>query len=136
MLNFPEGYNLGHAQPNGRFFRLWDPCPVPAGGLACDLPPIHDRLAWRVDTLRVQVKRYFNPPEEVVFVPQAQVDAIVNGTLTAMAPAPTATSLPLTETPVPLPSLTPTPIPASLALTGIRHEYQQFNNCPRQASRW
>ena len=98
-------------------------------GLAYNLPPIHDRLAWRVDTLRAQVKRYFNPPEQVVFVPQEQVDAIVSGTLTAMAPTPTSTSLPLTATAVPLPSLTPTPIPASLALTGIRHEYQKFNNC-------
>ena len=98
-------------------------------GFAYNLPPIHDRLAWRVDTLRVQIKRYFNPPEQVVFVPQEQVDAIVSSTLTAMAPTPTSTSLPLTETPVPLPSLTPTPIPASLALTGIHHEYQQFNNC-------
>ncbi len=36
---------------------------------AYNLPPIHDRLAWRVETLLVQIKRYFNPPEEVVFTP-------------------------------------------------------------------
>jgi len=98
-------------------------------GLAYNLPPIHERLAWRVDNLSVQIKRYFNPPEQVVFVPQEQVDAIVAGTLTALAPTPTSTSLPLTATPLPPPSLTPTPIPASIALNGIRHEYQQFNNC-------
>jgi tetratricopeptide (TPR) repeat protein len=100
--------------------------------LVYNLPPVHDRLAWRVDTLRVQVKRYFNPPEEVVFVPQEQVDAIVNATLTALVPTPAPTLLPaLTETPSPTPVPSPTwaPVPESIALNGIRHEYQQFNNC-------
>ena len=99
-------------------------------GLVYNLPPIHDRVAWRVENVRVAVKRYFHPPEQVVFVPQEQVDAIVAATLTAIAPTPTATPLPvLTVTPLPLPSLTPTPIPQSIALDGIRHEYQKFNNC-------
>lgn len=100
--------------------------------LLYNLPPVHDRLAWRVDNLRVQVRRLINPPEEVVFVPQEQVDAIIEGTLTAMAPPPTETNLPgLTETPVPSPIPSPTlaPIPQNASLTGIRHEYQQFNNC-------
>src|SRR5678815_1963422 len=100
--------------------------------LAYNLPPIHDRLGWRVDNLFVQIKRFINPPEEVVFVPQEQVDAIVSATLTAMAPTVTATPLAvLTETALPSPtaSLVPTPIPASISLSGIRHEYQQFNNC-------
>jgi hypothetical protein len=94
------------------------------------LPPIHDRLAWRVDNVRVAVKRYFNPPEQQVFVPQEQVDAIVAATLTAMAPTGTPSALP-TNTPVasPVPSLTSTPIPDHVSLTGIRHEYQKFNNC-------
>ena len=97
-----------------------------------NLPPIHDRLAWRIDNLRVQINRALNPPEEVVFVPQEQVDAIVNATLTAMAPTAGATSTPApTETPLATAtaSLVPTPIPASISLNGIRHEYQQFNNC-------
>ena len=98
-------------------------------GLIYNLPPIHDRLAWRVDSLRVGIKRYFNPPEQVVFVPQEQVDAIVQGTLTALAPTPTFPSLTQTPLPSPIPSLIPTPIPERVELTGIRHEYQQFNNC-------
>jgi tetratricopeptide (TPR) repeat protein len=100
--------------------------------LAYNIPPIHDRLAWRVDNLRVQVKRLINPPEQVVFVPQEQVDAIVQGTLTAMAQPPTQPALPdMTETPPPSPIPSPTlaPIPESAVLNGIRHEYQQFNNC-------
>jgi hypothetical protein len=103
-----------------------------------NLPPVHERLAWRVDNLRVAVRRYFNPPEEVVFVPQEQVQAIVDATLTSMAATNVTnetnafTPVPdQTETPVasPLPSLTPTPIPDQIALNGLRHEYQQFNNC-------
>jgi len=85
-----------------------------------------------MDNLRVAIKRYFNPPEQVVFTPQEQVEAIVRATLTALAPPPTFTSLPsLTETPLPsqTPSPTFTPIPESITLNGIRHEYQKFNNC-------
>ena len=75
------------------------------GLLVYNLPPVQDRLGWRVDSLRAQIKRFFNPPEEVVFVPQEQVDAIVNATLTAMAPTPTGTPLPaLTETALPSPT--------------------------------
>jgi tetratricopeptide (TPR) repeat protein len=100
--------------------------------LVYNLPPVHDRLAWRVDTLRVQVKRYFKPPEQVLFVPQEQVDAIVHATLTAMAPTSSPTLMSdLTATPSPLPVPSPTwaPLPESISLSGIRHEYQQFNNC-------
>jgi len=97
-------------------------------GLVYTLPPVHDRLAWRVDNMRVSLRRFINPPEQVVFVPQAQVDVIVNATLTAMASTPTPLPL-LTETPVPIPSTIPTAIPGQAALIGIRHEYQQFNNC-------
>ncbi|MEO7841056.1 MAG: hypothetical protein ABIU06_17080, partial [Anaerolineales bacterium] len=42
-------------------------------GLVYNLPPVHERLAWRVDNLRVAVRRFINPPEQVVFVPQSQV---------------------------------------------------------------
>ncbi|HSK65375.1 MAG TPA: hypothetical protein VK888_00490, partial [Anaerolineales bacterium] len=56
--------------------------------LVYNIPPVHDRLAWRVDNMLVQIRRWINPPEEVLFVPQEQVDAIVHGTLTAMAQLP------------------------------------------------
>jgi len=100
--------------------------------LVYNLPPVHDRLAWRVDNVRVKIQRFINPPEEVVFTPQEQVANIVDATLTALAPSSTPTVLAgPTETPAPsaTPSLTPTPIPASVDLKGIRHEYQKFNNC-------
>jgi tetratricopeptide (TPR) repeat protein len=100
------------------------------GVIVYNLPPIQERLGWRVDSLRAQIKRFLNPPEEVVFVPQEQVDAIVNATMTALAPTATMTpALTQTALPTPTASLVPTAIPASASLSGIRHEYQQFNNC-------
>jgi Peptidase_C39 like family len=103
-------------------------------GVTYNLPPVHEQLAWRVDNLRVAIRRFFNPPEQVIFNPQEQqqIEAIVQATMMALAPPPTGIPLPvLTDTPLasPVPSLTPTPVPASASLSGIRHEYQKFNNC-------
>ena len=111
-----------------------------------NLPPIHERLSWRLENLQAQVQRFFNPPEEVVFLPQeakspAAIETIVKATLDALlpsaTPAPvtqpsaTPTMLGPTETFTPTPTITPspTPIPGQALLTGIRYEYQQFNNC-------
>lgn len=114
-------------------------------GFTYYLPPVHERLSWRVHNLRVQIWRAFFPPERVVFVPQKQIDDIVQATFQAMTlvprltpsptitptiPGPTDTPLP-SPTPAPTltPTPTPTPIPESVILEGIRHEYQTFNNC-------
>ena len=108
-----------------------------------NLPPFHDSLSWRLANLRTQVRRMVNPPAQVVFVPQEQIDAVVQQTFAAMTPSPVATDTPdLDFTPTAteakssvVPSATPTmtpsptPIPEQFLLTGIRHEYQQFNNC-------
>lgn len=108
-----------------------------------NLPPIHERLSPRLTSLRVQAWRALNPPEEVVFVPQEQIEAIVQATLNALTPSPlpesaetpTEAASPIdpgpTITPSPSPSATPLPttIPRQVLLSGIRHEYQKFNNC-------
>jgi tetratricopeptide (TPR) repeat protein len=112
------------------------------------LPPVHSRLAWRLENLRTQVRYALNPPEQVVFVPQqgettliqnsaarATMDFIVQATLQALTPAPTQTALPTepgpTATPQPsaTPTVTPSPIPEKVILDGFRHEFQQMNNC-------
>ena len=36
------------------------------------LPPVHDRLATRVDLLRTRVIYFFNPPNEAVFQPSGE----------------------------------------------------------------
>ena len=108
-----------------------------------NLPRFHDSLSYRLVKLQTRVRYMINPPEQVVFVPQEQVNDAVENTLAAMNPSPPATTTPKKEaTPTSLestvsivpsatPTLTPspTPIPDQVLLEGIRHEYQQFNNC-------
>ncbi|MFN2303936.1 MAG: C39 family peptidase, partial [Anaerolineales bacterium] len=104
------------------------------------LPPIHERLAWRVANLRANIFYFFNPPDEVAFSPaqQDEMETIVQQTQTAIAPTPTSTIEPSltptnyisptpTQTASPTPS--PTPIPEAVRLDGVVHEYQKFNNC-------
>jgi hypothetical protein len=115
------------------------------------LPPVQSRLAWRIDGLRAQIKYALDPPDQIIFVPQEQVDAAVKATLQAMSVGPEQVNqdpevLPVTATPTlagstasPQPSATPqptatpaptaTPIPQASLLSGVRHEYQSFNNC-------
>jgi len=112
------------------------------GFLVYNLPPIHERLAWRVDNIQAQIYYYLNPPEQAVFIPQEQqIEAIVQATLQALpattTPAPSHTPLPSptvvgatpTPPPSPTPTLPPTAIPEKATLTGLVHEYQQMNNC-------
>lgn len=104
------------------------------------LPPVHNRFSWRFSVLRAEIFNFFNPPEEVIFIPgqQAEMSAIIELTpLTTQIP-PTATLVPsptptnfvsptatLTSTPTP----SPTPIPSAIQLEGVVYEKQEFNNC-------
>ena len=98
------------------------------------LPPVHDRLAPRLDSLRTQIKYFINPPEEAVFQPaqQSAIETIVSGTLTPQHVAATPTRA---QTPTPGPTLTPTltstPLPAAINLTGFKYVDQKnrWNYC-------
>ena len=112
---------------------------------------IHKRIVWYLSNLQVQIHRWLEPPESVVFIPESQdvqneINEIVRATLTAVAPRlsatntvalPTATPTTIVfssqETEQSYPTETPAPAPTSLpekvVLKGIRFEYQQFNNC-------
>lgn len=115
-----------------------------AGVFVYYLPPVHDRLAWRVNNWRVQIKRALTPSEQVVFLPQEQQDqleAIVRSTLLALEPTSTSTVVTMststpnqpgstpTLAPSPTLTMTPTPIPDNVLLSGLRYEPQTFNNC-------
>lgn len=101
------------------------------------IPFIHDRLAWRVNNARAQIKYALSPPEEEIFIPgdyEGQIEAIVSATLKALTPtaAPTQTPTPnpqITPSLTPSPTLEPTPLPTQVLLPGIQHEYQKWNNC-------
>jgi tetratricopeptide (TPR) repeat protein len=102
------------------------------------LPPVNERISWQVASLRTKLYYRFNPPDQVVLSPDQQIEIIVQATMDAINAAsqagvtasPTATAEP-TSTPAisPTPTLSPTPLPPKVTLSGIKHEYQSFNNC-------
>lgn len=104
------------------------------------LPPVHQRLSWRVTNLRANIYNLLNPPDKVTFSPgqQSGMSAMITQTPTATEVPPTATLVPsLTPTnyvsPTPTQTMTPTPsptpIPAAVQLEGVVYEKQAFNNC-------
>lgn len=106
------------------------------------IPPIHQQLSWRIDSLGTQIYYALYPPDQVALAPSDQVRAAVDATVQAMLPPATVTpapqSIPVTviETPaLPIaptaafPTPTTRPLPFQISLTGFRHEYQTFNNC-------
>jgi tetratricopeptide (TPR) repeat protein len=129
-----------------RKYLLAIPILVVLAVLAYNIPFVHSHVAWRLDNLRVRIQYALNPPEQVVFQPQEQallenqVNAIVNATLTALAPTSTPTVVTPTPTqsgptqtppPTPTPTLTPTPLPAMVSLPGVKYEDQhnRYNYC-------
>jgi hypothetical protein len=101
------------------------------------LPPIHSRLAWRLDSLRTQIKYMVNPPDQAVFLPtqQAQVNlAVTKMILTLQATlTPQASSAVSTPQPGPTlqPTITATSLPATVMLQGVKYETQhgRLNYC-------
>jgi hypothetical protein len=104
------------------------------------VPPIHDRLAWRLESLRTQIRYMINPPDEAVFQPeqQAQLDIAVTAmiqTLQASLTPQASASTSATSTPQPgptaKPTITSTPLPATVQLEGVTYEHQhgRLNYC-------
>jgi tetratricopeptide (TPR) repeat protein len=114
---------------------------VVAGRLLYDFPPVHERLAWRVDNWRAQIKYALNPPEQAVFLPQAQVEQAVQETMQAYQPTATPTLTPTssptlpgptpTATTSPTPAPTDTSVPGQVRLSGVKYEDQhnRWNYC-------
>ena len=77
------------------------------------VPSLRERVSHRVDDARSQIKYFFNPPQEAIFLPtqEAAIEAIVAATMQAHALAQTPSATPktaLTSTgPTALPTLTP-----------------------------
>ena len=87
------------------------------------LPPVYEKLSWRVDEWQTRIFYMLNPPDEAVFEPEEQdnVDMIVQATLqsisqtdTAAASAPTLP--PPERTPLPTfpPTIPPPPMPVPM----------------------
>jgi hypothetical protein len=124
-----------------RYNRLWA---IPAIAVFVVLlyffPPVHDRLAWRLDSMRTQIKYLIQPPGEAFFTPQGQnqiaiaVTAMMQTYEASLTPVVNATSG-ITTTPMPgptaMPTMTTTPLPATVMLQGVKYENQhgRLNYC-------
>jgi hypothetical protein len=107
------------------------------------VPPVYERISWRFESLRTQIRYRLNPPEQAVFVPQEQnklekaehiqtpIATFTPENIPIQPSSNTPTVPVLTETPTREPSATPNPtaIPDKVLLNGTTHEYQQMNNC-------
>lgn len=108
------------------------------------LPPIQQRVNWRLASLQTQIFYWLNPPDQVSLAQEEQIDVIVKATWSAItrqqteqAVLPTITPPVVVETQIitptptiePTPAPTATPLPSKVVLSGIQHEYQSFNNC-------
>jgi hypothetical protein len=98
------------------------------------LPPVHDRLAWRIDNLRTEIRYLLDPPNEAVFVPTQSVDfeSVLATTraefLQTLTPAATATPRP---GPTARPTQTFTPLPEKVELPGVVYvdQHNRWNYC-------
>jgi hypothetical protein len=105
------------------------------GFILYQIPPINDRLAWRVESVQARLRYAINPPEQAVFEPAGQPLPNLADSLPTATTAPTSTVTPTlpgptdTPLPTPTPTLPPTPLPPQALLTGISHMYQGWNNC-------
>jgi hypothetical protein len=102
------------------------------------IPAVNERVAWRISEWQANIKYAFSPPEEAIFVPQQQEERpaltpLASNTPTVVPATATSEATQIGPSLTPLPSLTatqtPTPLPESVQLTGIRHEFQTWNNC-------
>jgi tetratricopeptide (TPR) repeat protein len=76
-----------------------------------NIPFINDRLAWRVEDLQTSIYYFFNPPEEVVFIPTQQA-------VNTVTPRPTSTPTIQAGTVIP-PTITTTPLPQTVVLENV-----------------
>jgi tetratricopeptide (TPR) repeat protein len=99
------------------------------------VPPVHSRLAWRVNNLREGIIYFFYPPQNVTFQPSGQTQSTpTDSTDLALTPSLTAT---LTATPPPTqqdtdtPTITPTAVPGSVILAHVPFVDQmgRYNYC-------
>ena len=99
------------------------------------IPPVHSRLAWRLDSLRTQIRYLIKPPDEAVFLPtqQSAIQTVVSATMYAAIQTPSASAQISTPEagPTPIPTITTTPLPVTVMLNGVKYEHQhgRLNYC-------
>lgn len=102
------------------------------------LPPVHNRLAWRLDEARTRIIYALNPPDQALFIPQEGSSTVlptpaVRVVLSTATPAATLASTDPASAPQvsPTSTITPTPLPGLVILDGVKYEDQhnRWNYC-------
>lgn len=129
----PKNANSGRGKITRMFHKKWTQ--VLAGMLTAFLlltifyfiPPVHDRLGWRVDFASAYVRGVLNPINTVptAFPDPSQVNSPTPKPTVDLPPTPTPI---ISSTPVP-PTPSPTALPASTILQAPVYEKQTMNNC-------
>ncbi len=100
------------------------------------VPPIHSRLAWRLDNLRTRITYMIKPPDQAVFQPGGNTTLTIETVIAttraeyALTLTPQATQAP-NSGPTPMPTVTSIPLPATVSLQGVKYEDQhnRWNYC-------
>ena len=92
------------------------------------LPPVHTRLARRVNSAWTAIRFFFNPPSQAIFVPTQQYSAEWMATQVAGTMQALPTVLP---THAATPTIPSTPIPGAVTLPGVVYvdQYNRWNYC-------
>lgn len=92
---------------------------------AYNIPFIHQKLAWRVEDLKTIIYYFFNPPEEVVFVPSEGDHITLSPSLTRTPTSAITAGSSLT------PTITSTPLPEIVILDNITFldQMNRWNYC-------
>jgi hypothetical protein len=88
-----------------------------------NIPFIHSKLAWRVEDLQTSIYYFFNPPEEVAFVPTSRL---------LITPTPPPTATPTTASTAQFtPTITSTPVPQTVMLENVTFvdQIHRWNYC-------
>ena len=89
------------------------------------LPPVHNRLSWRLALLRGNIYNYFYRPDEKIFIPgQQEMMSTIVLTSTATEAFPTATVQPSVT---PTNFVSPTPTETQTPTLQPPHSHQLFN---------
>ena len=95
------------------------------------VPPVHSRLAWRVNNLRASVIYFFHPPQDVTFQPSGQSQSTPTVVVTPTIPATDTPTPAPTQQDTDTPTITSTPVPASVILSKVPFVDQmgRYNYC-------
>ena len=95
------------------------------------VPPVHAKLAWRVNDLRTNIIYFLNPPQKVTFQPSGQSQSTLTVAATPFSTAILTPTPPLTELATATPAIASTPVPNSVILAKVPFVDQmgRYNYC-------